>query len=177
MPFLTFSPLQCDHCCTCAQKWCHFSYFPKPFKNKFKKLRPKMTKIASRVSCLNCFYANYPTPENPICTQVLTNFYLFLSNSVKEMSLTKFQPRTTPQSSEFGKTIAKNAKFQRYIQTTFKQSLLGFHHNSLFQVHQSQTKYFRLTFRQIYLWPHHLQKPMTKTDTFAAWKTWTFDRH
>ena len=31
-------------------------------------------------------------------------------------------------------------------------------YNSLFPAHQSQTKYFRKTFRQIYLWPHQLQK-------------------
>ena len=48
-----------------------------------------------------------------------------------------------------------------------------FFHNSLFPAHQSQTKYFRQTFRQIYLWPHQLQKRMTKTVTFAAGKTWT----
>ena len=30
--------------------------------------------------------------------------------------------------------------------------------NSLFPAHQSQTKYFRKTFRQMYLWPHQLQK-------------------
>ena len=39
-------------------------------------------------------------------------------------------------------------------------------HNSFFPAHQSQTKYFRQTFRQIYLWPHQLQKRMTKTVTF-----------
>ena len=47
--------LQGDHYCACARKWCHFSYFSKTFqtKKKFKKPRPKMTKIASRGSCLH----------------------------------------------------------------------------------------------------------------------------
>ena len=45
---------------------------------------------------------------------------------------------------------------------TFKRSWLGFHHNSLFPAHQSQTKYFSQTFHQIYLWPHQLQKRIDK---------------
>ena len=32
--------------------------------------------------------------------------------------------------------------------------------------HQSQTKDFRQTFRQIYLWPHQLQKRMTRDSNF-----------
>ena len=36
--------------------------------------------------------------------------------------------------------------------------------DSLLPAHQSQTKYFRQTFRQIYLWPHQLQKRMTKSE-------------
>ena len=37
-------------------KWCHFSFFPRAFKQKkIKALRPKMTKIASRGSCLKLF--------------------------------------------------------------------------------------------------------------------------
>ena len=36
--------------------------------------------------------------------------------------------------------------------------------NSLFPAHQSQTKYFSQTFRQICLWPHQLQKSVTKTN-------------
>ena len=53
--FSTTLRLQGDHYCACAQKWCHFSYFPRPFKlkKKTKKLRPKMTRITSRGSCLN----------------------------------------------------------------------------------------------------------------------------
>ena len=53
-PFSTFLRLQGDHHCACAQKWCHFSFFPRAFKQKktlitaIKALRPKMTKIASR---------------------------------------------------------------------------------------------------------------------------------
>ena len=31
-------------------------------------------------------------------------------------------------------------------------------HNFVFPAHQSQTKYFRKTFRQMYLWAHQLQK-------------------
>ena len=47
--FSTLLRLQGDHHCACAQKWCHISYFSKSFQtNKFKALRPKMTKIASR---------------------------------------------------------------------------------------------------------------------------------
>ena len=53
MPFSTFLRLQGDHHCACARKWCHFSFFPRAFKQKkIKALRPKMTKIASRGSCL-----------------------------------------------------------------------------------------------------------------------------
>ena len=44
--FSTFLRLQGDHHCACAQKWCHSSFF------YIKALRPKMTKIASRGSCL-----------------------------------------------------------------------------------------------------------------------------
>ena len=52
-PFSTFLRLQGDHHCACAQKWCHFSFFSKSFQTKkIKALRPKMTKIASRGSCL-----------------------------------------------------------------------------------------------------------------------------
>ena len=47
--------LQDDHHCACAQKWCHFSYFPRAFKQKIKALRPKITKKASKGSCLNFF--------------------------------------------------------------------------------------------------------------------------
>ena len=57
MPFSTFLRLQGDHHCACAQKWCHFSFFFKSFK-QLKALRPKMTKIASRGSCLKvCDFA------------------------------------------------------------------------------------------------------------------------
>ena len=54
-PFSTFLRLQGDHHCACAQKWCHFSFFSRAFKQKkIKAPRPKMTKIASRGggSCL-----------------------------------------------------------------------------------------------------------------------------
>ena len=54
-PFSTFLRLQGDHHCACAQKWCHFSFFSRAFKQKkIKAVRPKMTKIASRGggSCL-----------------------------------------------------------------------------------------------------------------------------
>ena len=52
--FSTFLRLQRDDHCACAQEWCHFSYFFKSFhlNKKLKALRPKMTKIASRGSCL-----------------------------------------------------------------------------------------------------------------------------
>ena len=36
------------------------------------------------------------------------------------------------------------------------------YHSSSFPAHQSQTKYFRKTFRQMYLWPHQLQKKKKK---------------
>ena len=48
-----------------------------------------------------------------------------------------------------------------FSKITFKWSWLGFDHNSLFPAHQSQTKYFRKTFRQMFLWPHQLQKKKT----------------
>ena len=58
-PFSTFLRLQGDHHCACAQKWCHFSFFPRAFKQKkIKALRPKMTKIASRGSCLNKIFVS-----------------------------------------------------------------------------------------------------------------------
>ena len=55
MPFFDILRLQGDNQCARAQKWCHFSYFPRAFKQnkKIKALRPKMTKIASRGSCLD----------------------------------------------------------------------------------------------------------------------------
>ena len=53
--FSTCLRLQGDHYCACAQKWCHFLIFSRPFKQKKKKLRPKLTKIASRGSCLKKF--------------------------------------------------------------------------------------------------------------------------
>ena len=40
--------------------------------------------------------------------------------------------------------------------------------NSLFPAHQSQTKYFRKTFRQMYLWPHQLQKTNDKNTTLST---------
>ena len=47
---------------------------------------------------------------------------------------------------------------------------------SLFPAHQSQKKYFRKTFRQIYLQPHQLRNEWIKTVTFAAEQTWNFYR-
>ena len=32
-PFSTFLRFRGDHHCACAQKWCHFSYFPRAFKH------------------------------------------------------------------------------------------------------------------------------------------------
>ena len=47
--FSTFLRLEGDHHCACAQKWCHFSYFPRPFKQKkTKNLQPKMIKRTSK---------------------------------------------------------------------------------------------------------------------------------
>ena len=65
-PFSTFLRLQGDHHCACAQKWCHFSFFSKSFqtKKKIKALRPKMTKIASRGSCLKA--SRCPPPPPPL---------------------------------------------------------------------------------------------------------------
>ena len=42
--------------------------------------------------------------------------------------------------------------------------------NSLFPAHQSQTKYFRKTFRQMYLWPHQLQKTNDKKSNLCCMK-------
>ena len=71
VPFFDPLCLQGDHHCACAQKWCHFSYFFKSFQpKKIKALRPKMTKIASRVVpevfCSDrkisvLFFSKYPT--------------------------------------------------------------------------------------------------------------------
>ena len=55
-PFSTFLCLQGDHHFTCAQKWCHFSYYSKSFqKKKIIALQPKITKIASRGPALIFF--------------------------------------------------------------------------------------------------------------------------
>ena len=43
-------------------------------------------------------------------------------------------------------------------------------YNSLFPAHQSQTKYFRQTFRQMYLWPHQLQKTNDKKSNLRCMK-------
>ena len=52
-PFSTFLRLQGDQHCACAQKGVIFHFFSRAFKQKkIKALRPKMTKIASRGSCL-----------------------------------------------------------------------------------------------------------------------------
>ena len=56
------------------------------------------------------------------------------------------------------------------IGITFKWSWLGFDHNSLFPAHQSQTKYFRKTFRQMFLWPHQLQKTNDKKGNLCCMK-------
>ena len=54
-PFSTFLRLQGDHHCACAQKCVIFHFFQElSNKKKIKALRPKMTKIASRGSCLKC---------------------------------------------------------------------------------------------------------------------------
>ena len=52
--FRHFFCFQDDHFCACTRKWCDFSYFSKSFRTKksFKNIRPKMTKVASRGSCL-----------------------------------------------------------------------------------------------------------------------------
>ena len=52
-PFSTFLRLQGDHHCACAQSGIVFHCFSRAFKQKiFKALRPKMTKIAPRGSCM-----------------------------------------------------------------------------------------------------------------------------
>ena len=57
-----------------------------------------------------------------------------------------------------------------FSKITFKWSWLGFDHNSLFPAHQSQTKYFRKTFRQMFLWPHQLQKTNDKKSNLCCMK-------
>ena len=53
MPFFNILRLQGDQHCACPQKWRHFSFFSKSFRTKkIKALRPTMSKIASRGSCL-----------------------------------------------------------------------------------------------------------------------------
>ena len=72
----TFLRLQGDHHCACAQKWCHFSFFPRAFKQqKNKMLRPKMTKIALRGSCLKA---------GPPCFEFLVIFD-FLHHSIEKI--------------------------------------------------------------------------------------------
>ena len=43
-------------------------------------------------------------------------------------------------------------------------------YNSLFPAHQSQTKYFRKTFRQMFLWPHQFQKTNDKKSNLCCMK-------
>ena len=52
--FSTFLCLQGDHHCACAQKWCHFSFFQRAFKQKIKAPPPNITKIASKGPALKC---------------------------------------------------------------------------------------------------------------------------
>ena len=47
--------------------------------------------------------------------------------------------------------------------------------NSLFPAHQSLTKYFRKTFRQMYLWPHQLQKTNDKKSNLCCMKNFVWD--
>ena len=63
-----------------------------------------------------------------------------------------------------------SSEVKKLSKITFKRSWLGFHHNSLFPAHQSQTKYFRKTFRQMYLWPHQLQKTNDKKSNLCCMK-------
>ena len=67
--FTTFLRLQGNHYCECAQKWCHFSYFLKTFQTKkFKKLRPKMTKTASRGPALMLISARKTLQTDLTCS-------------------------------------------------------------------------------------------------------------
>ena len=76
MPFFDILRFQGDHHCACAQTWCHFSFFSKSFQTikKIKALRPKMTKIASRGSCLNTLYGLWPAMGD-ICLGIITRAF------------------------------------------------------------------------------------------------------
>ena len=77
-PFSTFLRLQGDHYCAYAQKWCHFHIFPRAFKQtkkKIKALRPKMTKIASRGSCLKLADVNFPGQRVPWRTNTVARLF------------------------------------------------------------------------------------------------------
>ena len=78
-PFSTFLRLQGDHHCACGQKWCRFSFFFKIFQTKkIKALRPKMTKIASRGSCLKLSFNSW----------VEQNWHFFLWQRSKKLLFT-----------------------------------------------------------------------------------------
>ena len=71
--YSTFLSLQGDHYCACARKWCHFHIFPRLFKQKQKKIKklwPKMTKIASRGSCLNKLFKEQKRPSGETSTEL-----------------------------------------------------------------------------------------------------------
>ena len=58
----------------------------------------------------------------------------------------------------------------RYLRAEMIVTQYVLSNNSLFPAHQSQTKYFRKTFRQMFLWPHQLQKTNDKKSNLCCMK-------
>ena len=80
-PFSTFLRLQGVHHCACAQKWCHFSLVSKSFQaKKIKALRPKMTKVASRGSCLKTFTTDSCQPALILFSLIYRRLHSYLCN-------------------------------------------------------------------------------------------------
>ena len=73
-PFSTFLSLQGDHHCACAQKWFHFSFFSRAFKQKkIKALRPIWLKQPQGVLPQKSFFVTF--------TSIVVIFHLFVSET------------------------------------------------------------------------------------------------
>ena len=102
-----------------------FHIFQEPSnEKKIKALRPKMTKIATRGSCLNCSiaYLKILYTRKLDLRVVSQNFHFFHLVGVKELLWAKFQPRMVNffRVSELVITIAKNAKDQKNLQNNIR---------------------------------------------------------
>ena len=83
-------------------------------------------------------------PESPVCLRLALSqiFHLLFFDTVKDVSWTKVQPRTTPQGSELGKLIGQNDCEKAKLQKCFEQFNHGLHGPDLACTCASQT-FFR----------------------------------